>query len=131
MALAVERPLAISMWDFSWLERPWPGAGYEDWDRALDELAEPGYDAVRIDAYPHLVATHPEREWTLLPGWDQHDWGAPARARVRVLPALPLLRPALGALGVWTFLNSYNSFLWPLVVLTSLIEGLTVGPVKG
>jgi multiple sugar transport system permease protein len=33
--------------------------------------------------------------------------------------ALPLLRPALGALGVWTFLNSYNSFLWPLVVLTS------------
>jgi hypothetical protein len=88
MALAVERPLAISMWDFSWLERRWPGAGYEDWDRALDELAERGYDAVRIDAYPHLVATDPEREWTLLPVWDQHDWGAPARVRVRVLPAL-------------------------------------------
>jgi ABC-type glycerol-3-phosphate transport system permease component len=24
---------------------------------------------------------------------------------------LPLLRPGLGALGVWTFINSYNSFL--------------------
>ena len=25
-------PRAITMWDFSWLERRWPGAGYEDWD---------------------------------------------------------------------------------------------------
>lgn len=29
---------------------------------------------------------------------------------------LPLLRPALGALAVWSFLNSYNSFIWPLIV---------------
>lgn len=32
---------------------------------------------------------------------------------------LPMVRPALGALAVWNFLNSYNSFLWPLVVLSS------------
>ena len=32
-------PLAIAMWDFSWLERRWLGAGYEDWDQALDELS--------------------------------------------------------------------------------------------
>lgn len=32
---------------------------------------------------------------------------------------VPILRPAMGALGVWTFLNSYNNFLWPLVVLSS------------
>ncbi|MBO0983179.1 carbohydrate ABC transporter permease [Rathayibacter sp. SD072] len=31
---------------------------------------------------------------------------------------LPLLRPSLGALGVWGFLQSYNSFLWPLVLLS-------------
>jgi hypothetical protein len=31
-------PRAITMWDFSWLERRWPGAGYEDWDKALSEL---------------------------------------------------------------------------------------------
>uniref|UniRef100_UPI003F491298 hypothetical protein n=1 Tax=Nonomuraea bangladeshensis TaxID=404385 RepID=UPI003F491298 len=31
---------------------------------------------------------------------------------------LPLLRPALGALAVWGFLNSYNSFLWPLIVVS-------------
>jgi multiple sugar transport system permease protein len=29
---------------------------------------------------------------------------------------MPLLRPALGALAVWSFLNSYNSFIWPLIV---------------
>jgi len=49
------KPLALTMWDFSWLERRWSGAGYEDWDQALTELVERGYNAVRIDAYPHLI----------------------------------------------------------------------------
>lgn len=31
---------------------------------------------------------------------------------------LPLLRPSLGALAVWQFLQSYNSFLWPLVLVS-------------
>ncbi len=81
-------PLAITMWDFSWLERRWPGAGYEDWDTALDELKQRGYNAVRIDAYPHLIAAGADREWTLLPQWNQQDWGAPAKCRVRVQPGL-------------------------------------------
>jgi hypothetical protein len=81
-------PLAITMWDFSWLERRWPGAGYEDWDEVLDELLRRGYDAVRIDAYPHLVAADPTREWELLPEWDQQTWGSPALNRVRVQPFL-------------------------------------------
>ncbi|WP_436928403.1 cellulase-like family protein [Halosimplex halobium] len=83
-----DSPLAIAMWDFSWLERRYPGGGYEDWGRALDELAERGYDAVRIDAYPHLVATDPDREWVLPPAFDACDWGAPATCRVEVTPAL-------------------------------------------
>src|SRR5580658_1782814 len=32
-----KHPRAITMWEFSWIERRWPGAGYEDWDQALDE----------------------------------------------------------------------------------------------
>ncbi len=32
---------------------------------------------------------------------------------------LPLLRPSLGALAVWSFLQSYNSFLWPLVLVSN------------
>ncbi len=81
-------PRAIAMWDFSWAERRWPGAGYEDWDLALDELVERGYDAVRIDAYPHLIAADPEKDWLLKPVWTTQDWGAPAPVRVRILPEL-------------------------------------------
>lgn len=81
-------PWAITMWDFSWLERRWPGAGYEDWDRALSELTERGYDAVRIDAYPHLVAADPMKEWYLPPAWNQTSWGAQSPITVQILPAL-------------------------------------------
>ncbi len=88
MKRAVDQPYAITMWDFSWLERRWPGAGYEDWDQALDELAERGYDAVRIDAFPHLVSADPHRQWELLPAWNQMSWGAQSLTRVRILPDL-------------------------------------------
>lgn len=81
-------PVTISMWDFSWLERRWPGAGYEDWNVALDGLKERGYDAVRIDAYPHLVAADPQAKWELLPCWYFLDWGAPCRTVVQVQPGL-------------------------------------------
>ncbi len=83
-----KRARAITMWDFSWLERRWPGAGYEDWDVALDGLVERGYDAVRIDVYPHLVAADGSRSWLLKPVWNNQDWGAPTLTRVIVLPAL-------------------------------------------
>ncbi len=81
-------PLAITMWDFSWLERRWPGAGYEDWDNALDELIERGYNAVRIDAYPHLVAENPGKTWTLNEVWNVQDWGSPDVIQVQIQPQL-------------------------------------------
>lgn len=85
----INHPLAIAMWDFSWLERRWPGAGYEDWEQALDELCDRGYDAVRIDAYPHFHhEVDPARPRTVLPCWNQNDWGTPARVKVMVEPAL-------------------------------------------
>lgn len=83
-----QRPLAMTMWDFSWLERRWPGAGYEDWDVALGELRQRGYDGVRIDAYPHLVHAGAGKTWELLPHWWFQDWGAASRCRVRVQPEL-------------------------------------------
>ncbi len=85
---SIRRPLAITMWDFSWLERRWPGAGYENWDFALDELVLRGYDAIRIDAYPHLVAASSNATWELIPCWSTQDWGSPAKNRVQVQPAL-------------------------------------------
>lgn len=83
-----ESPYAIAMWDFSWLERRYEGGGYADWDRALDELVERGYDAVRIDAYPHLVSRDPERTWTLPPAFETCEWGAPDTCEATVVPAL-------------------------------------------
>ena len=82
------RPRAITMWEFSWIERRWSGAGYEDWPRALDELAERGYDAVRIDAFPHFMAKDPEALWTVLSDEQVGDWGSPAEADIRPGPAL-------------------------------------------
>jgi hypothetical protein len=81
-------PLAITMWDFSWLERRWPGAGYEDWDVALDGLKARGYNAVRIDAFPHFVAFEPQKDRLLKPVWDQQVWGSPDVNIVRILPSL-------------------------------------------
>ncbi|MEO6511500.1 MAG: cellulase-like family protein [Nocardioides sp.] len=85
---AVRGPLSITMWDFSWLERRWPGAGYEDWDLILDELVERGYEAIRIDAYPHLLSADPEKTWELLPCWSENTWGAQSIVHVQVLPNL-------------------------------------------
>jgi hypothetical protein len=100
-------PLAIAMWDFSWLERRWPGAGYEDWDEALSGLAERGYNAVRIDAYPHLVAADPHKVWRILPVWSQMDWGAPAVIDVQVLPALIEFIATAQRHGIWVGLSTW------------------------
>ncbi len=56
----MKKPLAITMWDSSWLRRRYPGGGFESFDTALDELVERGYNAVRIDAFPHMIANAPD-----------------------------------------------------------------------
>jgi multiple sugar transport system permease protein len=38
--------------------------------------------------------------------------------RIFTLVVLPLLKPILVTLGLFTFLGSWNDFLWPLIVLT-------------
>jgi len=79
-------PLAITMWEFSWLERRWPGAGYEDWDKALSELKERGYNAIRMDAFPHLIYTDPYKEYLIKPQWNTQVWGSPAITKIQVQP---------------------------------------------
>ncbi len=103
----LEHPLAIAMWDFSWLERRAPGEGYDDWDRSLDELVERGYDAVRIDAYPHLIAVDGEREFEVLPIYSQSPWGASEPRSVQILPALTEFMRACADRGVKVALSTW------------------------
>ena len=52
----LNRPLAIAMWDFSWLLRHNRLGAFENWDETLDALVVRGYNAIRIDGFPQLVA---------------------------------------------------------------------------
>jgi multiple sugar transport system permease protein len=38
--------------------------------------------------------------------------------RIFLTVVVPLLRPVLASLAVFTFLASWNDFMWPLIVLT-------------
>ncbi|MFA6563445.1 MAG: cellulase-like family protein [Verrucomicrobiia bacterium] len=55
--VARKEPAAIAMWDFSWALRHDPGCEFADWDKVLDGLVERGYNAIRFDVFPPLVAT--------------------------------------------------------------------------
>lgn len=107
MPVGSERPRAIAMWDFSWLERRWPGAGYEDWDTALAELVERGYDTVRIDAYPHLLAAGGNEPRLLRPQWNQQSWGAQSTVEVRPMPAVVDFIRRASAHGVGVALSTW------------------------
>ncbi len=72
--------LAVTMWDFSWLTRRSASeAEYADFDRVLDDLSERGYNCVRMDAFPHLVAAGPDggiqERFTMLPQKPAFMWG--------------------------------------------------------
>ena len=75
-----EQALAVTMWEFSWLvRRSGAEAEYADWDRVLDELALRGYNCIRLDAFPHLVARGPQGDlverFTVLPQTPLFFWG--------------------------------------------------------
>lgn len=52
----MKNPLAIAMWDYSWMLRHHQFGDFEDWDLVLDGMLERGYNALRIDCFPHLIA---------------------------------------------------------------------------
>lgn len=54
----LKQPLAIAMWDFSWILRHHRYGEFENWDNVLEELVERGYNAIRIDAMPQFVAAN-------------------------------------------------------------------------
>ncbi len=70
----LKRPVAIAMWDFSWLLRHYPAGEFEDWDTVLDGLVKRGYNAIRLDAFPALVAPDPEGRVIQEHSFPKSDW---------------------------------------------------------
>ena len=52
----LKKPVAIAMWDYSWILRHHRYGSFENWDRTLEGLAGRGYNAIRMDAMPQFVA---------------------------------------------------------------------------
>ncbi|MDR1898155.1 MAG: hypothetical protein LBR10_15365, partial [Prevotellaceae bacterium] len=76
----LKKPLAIAMWDFSWILRHHRYGEFENWDKTLEELAERGYDAIRMDAMPQFVAAAKDGKITdefrsNKDGWRPAIWG--------------------------------------------------------
>ncbi len=107
-----KKPLAIAMWDFSWLLRHYQGGGFEDWDRVLSQLAERGYNAIRIDCFPQLVAADNEGaivEEFYYPktNWKPALWGNDASVYVRPREALATFLPLCKQYGIHVGLSTW------------------------
>jgi Sugar-binding cellulase-like len=76
----IRKPVAIAMWDYSWILRHHRYGEFENWKIVLEELAERGYNAIRIDAMPQFVAADSsgktETEFrSVKDGWKPSLWG--------------------------------------------------------
>ena len=114
----LKQPLAIAMWDFSWLLRHHRLGAFADWDKTLDALVLRGYDAIRIDCFPHLVSAdndgvvtqeyyHPKNAFGLT------LWGNEFSVSTRPREALLEFLPKCQERGVWvglsTWFNDHNT----------------------
>ncbi len=56
------------------------------------------------------------------------DGGAGGDLRIFFQIALPIMVPALASLGIITFINSWNNFLWPLIAIRQELS-MTLPPI--
>ncbi len=105
----IRKPLAIAMWDYSWILRHHRYGSFENWDTTLDQLAERGYNAIRLDAMPQYVAADTngkvaQKFRSVKNGWTPALWGndesmsfCPREALLEFLPLCRKygIRPAL------------------------------------
>ncbi len=97
----VKKPLAIAMWDFSWILRHHKYGEFENWEKVVSELSERGYNAIRMDAMPQFVATNNDggiiQEFrSVKDGWMPALWGndytMTFRPREALLEFLPICK---------------------------------------
>ncbi len=94
----IKKPLAIAMWDFSWILRHHQYGEFQDWDKALEGLAERGYNAIRMDCMPQFIAADKggkiteeyrasKKDW--IPALWGNDYSMSFRPREALLEFLP------------------------------------------
>lgn len=95
------------MWDHTVFSRRWGAeAEFADWDRSLDELAERGYDCIRIDAWPHLIDSDRGR-FTLVPQRPRWMWGNHSPVTIEPRTEVPELIEKAAARGMRIGLSSW------------------------
>ena len=100
-----QKPLAIAMWDYSWILRHHRYGEFENWDLVLEGLAERGYNAIRMDAMPQLVASDSEgnivEEYRCVKeGWSPSLWGNDYTTTIRPREALLEFLPKCKKYGI-------------------------------
>jgi hypothetical protein len=97
----LQKPLAIAMWDYSWILRHHRYGEFENWDKVLEELASRGYNAIRIDAMPQFISADSlgnisDEFRSIKEGWKPSLWGndytMSFRPREALLEFLPKCR---------------------------------------
>lgn len=119
-----KQPVAIAMWDFSWLERHYPGGEFENWDKVIDELVARGYNAIRFDVFPALVAPEPDGKiletYTLAKSdWKPALWGHQYTTQINPRQALKEFIPRCLDRGLLLGLST-----WFMRAEAKKIEGL-------
>lgn len=107
----LDRPLRLTMWDWSWLSHHGPGGAFADWHRVLAEAAERGFDTVRFDPLPDLVActSTGEAELEVVAGPSAIPWlHVPQRRRVAPLREVVEFATAAAAAGMRLILSTWG-----------------------
>jgi hypothetical protein len=108
----LNKRVAIAMWDFSWILRHHRYGEFENWDRTLDELAERGYNAIRMDCMPQFVVSSKDGVITeefrsKKDGWLPALWGNDYTMSFRPREALLEFLPKCRERGIRAGLSSW------------------------
>jgi hypothetical protein len=100
-----KKPLAIAMWDFSWILRHHRYGEFEHWSEVLEGLAERGYNAIRMDAMPQYVSADKEGKVTeqfrsIRDSWKPVKWGNDYSMNFRPREALLEFLPECKKYGI-------------------------------
>lgn len=111
--LKVRRPtLAMCMLDYHWLtQRGGPQPEYRDFDALLDSVVIRGYNSVRIDAFPHLIAADEhgrlQDEFVIPADTTGAAWGLNTDATVNPRRDLPIFLTKCAARGIRVTLSTW------------------------